>query len=136
MADLTIVFFLKKGGFHMGVQQGSKRGFRLGGPRFVPTPLCHQCEYPSEAHDPLLRNVIVIELRFKEAYCKCIENCSVLTLEETIEIAQNQDATAHQVSYMRPEFKGNPLNFKETGTQEPSGTDSSHKDQVPMNSSI
>jgi hypothetical protein len=35
-----------------------------------------------------------------------------LTLEEAIEIAQNQDATAHQVGYMRPEFKGNPLQIE------------------------
>ena len=50
-------------------------------------------------------------------------------------------ASGHQVGYMRPEFKGNPLqievhNSKETGSQEPSGTDNSHKAQVPMISPI
>ena len=95
------------------------------------------CEYPPEARDRLLRDAIVIGLRSKEAYYKCIEKGSALTLEEALEIAQNQDATAHQVGYMRPEFKGDPLqmevhNSKETGSLEPSGTDSSHKDQVPM----
>ena len=73
------------------------------------TILCDQCEYPPEARDRLLRDAIVIGLRSKEAYYKCIEKGSALTLEEAIEIAQNQDATAHQVGYMRPEFKGDPL---------------------------
>ncbi|RMX49495.1 hypothetical protein pdam_00023953 [Pocillopora damicornis] len=35
-----------------------------------------------------------------------------LTLEEAIEIAQNQDATAHQVGYIRPEFKGELLEME------------------------
>ena len=35
--------------------------------------LYDQCEYPSEARDRLLRDAIVIGLRFKEAYYKCIE---------------------------------------------------------------
>ncbi|CAH3142895.1 unnamed protein product [Pocillopora meandrina] len=48
------------------------------------TILCNQCEYPPEA----------------QAYYKCIEKDSELMLEEAIEIAQNQDATAHQVGYM------------------------------------
>ena len=76
------------------------------------TILCDQCEYPPEARDRLLRDAIVIGLRSKEAYYKCIEKGSALTLEEALEIAQNQDATAHQVSYMRPEFKGDPLQME------------------------
>ena len=76
------------------------------------TILCDQCEYPPKAHDRLLRNAIVIGLRSKEAYYKWIEKGSELTLEEAIEIAQNQDATAHQVGYMRPEFKGEPLQME------------------------
>ena len=76
------------------------------------TILCGQCEYPPEARDRLLRDAIVIGLRSKEAYYKCIEKGSALTLEEAIEIAQNQDATAHQVGYMRPEFKGDPLQME------------------------
>ena len=101
------------------------------------TILCNQCEYPPEACDWLLRDAIVIGLCSKEAYYKCIEKGSELMLEEAIEIAQNQDATAHQVSYMWPEFKGEPLqmevhNSKETGNQEPARTDGSHKDQLPM----
>ena len=35
-----------------------------------------------------------------------------MTLEEAIEIAQNQDATAHQVGYIRPEFKGELLEME------------------------
>ena len=66
------------------------------------TILCDQCEYPPEARDRLLRDAIVIGLRSKEAYYKCIDKGSELTLEEAIEIAQNQDATTHQVGYMRP----------------------------------
>ena len=76
------------------------------------TILCDQCEYPPEARDRLLRDAIVIGLRSKEAYYKCIEKGSELTLEEAIEIAQNQDATTHQVGYMRPEFKGDPLQIE------------------------
>ena len=76
------------------------------------TILCGQCEYPPEACDRLLRDAIVIGLLSKEAYYKCIEKGSALTLEEAIEIAQNQDATAHQVGYMRPEFKGDPLQME------------------------
>ena len=76
------------------------------------TILCDQCEYPPEARDRLLRDAIVIGLGSKEAYYKCIEEGSALTLEEAIEIAQNQDATAHQVGYMRPEFKGAPLQME------------------------
>ena len=76
------------------------------------TILYDQCQYPPEACDRLLRDVIVIGLRSKEAYYKCIEKGSPLMLEEAIEIAQNQDATAHQVGYMRPEFKGDPLQME------------------------
>ena len=76
------------------------------------TILCDQCDYPPEARDRLLRDAIVIGLRSKEAYYKCIEKGSELTLEEAIEIAQNQDATTHQVGYMRPEFKGDPLQIE------------------------
>ena len=54
------------------------------------TILCNQCEYPPEACDRLLGDVIVIGLHSKEAYDKCIEKGSALTLEEVIEIAQNQ----------------------------------------------
>ena len=72
------------------------------------TILCDQCEYPPEARDRLFRDAIVIGLRSNEAYYKCIDKGSELTLEEAIEIAQNQDATTHQVGYMRPEFKGDP----------------------------
>lgn len=37
------------------------------------TILCDQCEYPPEARDRLLRDAIVIGIRSKEAYYKCIE---------------------------------------------------------------
>ena len=76
------------------------------------TFLCDQCEYPPAAHDQLIRDAIVIGLRFKEAYYKCIKKGSALTLEEAIEIAQNQDATAQQVGYMRPKFKGDQLQME------------------------
>ena len=76
------------------------------------TILCNQCEYPPEARDWLLWDAIVIGLCSKEAYYKCIEKGSELMLEEAIEIAQNQDATAHQVGYMWPEFKGEPLQME------------------------
>ena len=62
----------------------------------------------------------------------------MLSIEEAIEIAQNQDATAYQVGYMRPEFKDDPLykrkfiNSDETGSRKPSGKDSSDKNQIPM----
>ena len=64
------------------------------------------CEYPPEARDRLLRDAIVIGPRSREAYFKCIEKGSALTLEEAITIAQNEDATVSQVGYMRPELKG------------------------------
>ena len=106
------------------------------------TILCDQCEYPPEARDRLLRDAIVIGLRSKEAYYKCIEKGSALTLEEAKEIAQNQDATAHQFGYMRPEFKGDPLQMevhklqgnRQTGTkwnrqqpQRPGSNDQPHR---------
>ena len=61
------------------------------------TILCDQCEYSPEARDRLLRDAIVIGLRSREAYFKCIEKGSALTLEEAITIAQNEDATVSQV---------------------------------------
>ena len=64
------------------------------------TILCDQCEYPPEARNRLLQDAIVIGLCSKEGYYKCIEKGSGYTLEEAIEITQNQDATAHQVGYM------------------------------------
>ena len=76
------------------------------------TILCDQCEYPPEARNQLPRDAIVIGLPSKEAYYKRIEKDSELMLEEAIEITQNQDATAHQVGYMRPEFKGEPLQME------------------------
>ena len=51
-------------------------------------------------------------LRSKDAYYKCIERGSSLTLEEAITIAQSQDATANQVSYMRQEFKSTPAQIE------------------------
>ena len=71
-----------------------------------------QREYPPEACDRLLRDAIVMGLGSKEAYYMCIEKGSALMLEEAIAIAQNQDATSHQVGYMRPEFRGDPLQMK------------------------
>jgi len=68
------------------------------------TILCDQCEYPSEAHDRLLRDAIAIGLRSRDAYYKCIEKASSLSLDEAIEIAQNADAAVNQVSYIRLEF--------------------------------
>ena len=62
------------------------------------------CDF--EARDRLLRDEIVIGLRSREAYFKCIEKGSALTLEEAITIAQNEDATVSQVGSMRPEVKG------------------------------
>ena len=73
------------------------------------TFLCDQCQYPPEVRDWLLRDAIVIGLRSKEPITSALKKGSALTLEETIEIAQNGDATTHQVGYMRPEIKGNPL---------------------------
>jgi len=48
------------------------------------TILCDQCEYPPDACDRLLRDATVIGLRSKEAYYKCIEEGSGLTMEEAI----------------------------------------------------
>ena len=76
------------------------------------TILSDQCEYPPEVCDRLLWGAIVIRLRSKEAHYKCIEKGSALTLKEAIEIAQNQDATAHQAGYMRPECEGDPLQME------------------------
>ena len=53
-----------------------------------------------------------IWVRSKEAYFKCIEKGSALTLEEAIEIAQIQDAIAHQVGYMRATGKGDQLQME------------------------
>ena len=66
--------------------------------------------YPNRVS--LLRDAIVIGLRSKEVYYKRIEKGSELTLEELREIAQNQDTTTHEVGYMRPEFKGGPLQIE------------------------
>ena len=69
------------------------------------TVLCDQCNYPDDARDRLLRDALVIGLRSREAYFKCIEKGSALTLDQAKEIAQNEEATCNQVGYMRPEFK-------------------------------
>ena len=73
--------------------------------------------------------LIVIGLRSKAAYYNCTEKGSALRLEETIEIAQNQDATVRRVGYMREakaiHYKWKFINSKETGSQEPSGPCSS-----------
>ena len=104
------------------------------------TFLFDQCQYPPEARDWLLRDAVVIGLRSKEAYCKCTEKGSALTLKETIEIGKPQhtrlvtcDHSSKAIHY-RYKFR----NSKETGSQlqEPTGADSSHKDQVPMLSPI
>ena len=68
------------------------------------TILCDQCEYPDGARDRLLRDAIVMGLRSKEAYYRCIEKGSTLTLEEAIVIARSHDDTTSQVGYTRPEF--------------------------------
>ena len=96
------------------------------------TILCDQCEYPPEARNQLLRDAIVIGLPSKEAYYKCIEKDSELMLEEAIEIAQNQDATAHQVGYMRPEFKGEPLQMEVHKLQGNRQSRASRKRQQPQ----
>ena len=105
------------------------------------TILCDQCEYPPEARDRLLRDAIVIGLRSKEAYYKCIAKGSALTLEEAIEIAQNQDATHTRLvtcdqNSKAIHYRWKFINSKETGSQEPSGRDSSQKYRVPMISPI
>ena len=69
------------------------------------TVLCDQCNYHKEARDRLLHDAIVIGLRSRDAYFKCIEKGSSLTLEEAISIAESAEATESQVGYMRPEFK-------------------------------
>ena len=71
------------------------------------TILCDQCNYPNEARDRLLRDAIVIGLRSRDAYFKCIEKGSALTLAQAVEIAENEEATSAQVSYMRPDFNSN-----------------------------
>ena len=96
------------------------------------TILCDQCEYPPEARDRLPRDAIVIGLRSKEAYYKCIEKGSELTLGEALEIAQNQDATAHQVGYIRPEFKGEPLQMEVHKLQENSQSRASRNREQPQ----
>ncbi|PFX34396.1 Retrovirus-related Pol polyprotein from transposon 17.6 [Stylophora pistillata] len=65
------------------------------------TILCHQCEYPPKARDRLLRDAIVIGLRYK-----CIEKAN--------------------------HYKWKFINSKETGNEEPTGTDSSNRDQLPV----
>ncbi|PFX23285.1 28S ribosomal protein S18b, mitochondrial [Stylophora pistillata] len=76
------------------------------------TILCDQCEYPPEAR-------------------------SELTLEEAIEIAQNQDATTHQVGYMQPEFKGEPLQmevYKLQGNRQSRANQNRQQQQRPASS--
>ena len=55
------------------------------------TILCDQCNYPEEAHEWLFQDAVVIGFWFREAYFKCIEKGSYLTLNQ---------ATESQVSYM------------------------------------
>jgi len=68
------------------------------------TVMVDQCGYPEQARDRLLRDAIVIGLKSRHAYFKCIEKGSSLTLQEAIQIAESSEATENQVSYMRPEF--------------------------------
>ena len=68
------------------------------------TVLCDQCKYPQEARDRLLRDAIVIGLQSKEAYYRCIEKGSDLTLQEAMTIARNHEDTMKQIDYTRPEF--------------------------------
>ena len=79
---------------------------------YIDKPLFCATRVNPEARDRLLRDAIVIGLWSKEAYYKCIEKSAALTLKEAIEIAQNQDTTGHQVGYMRPEFKDDPLQME------------------------
>ena len=69
------------------------------------TIMCDQCGYPEEARDRLLRDAIVIGLRSREAYYKCIERGTDLTLAQAQQIAESAEATENQVGYMRPEFR-------------------------------
>ena len=45
------------------------------------TFLCDQCNYPADARDRLLRDALVMCLRSKEAYYRCVEKGSNLTLD-------------------------------------------------------
>ena len=54
-----------------------------------------------------------------------------MTLEEAIEIAQNQDATAHKVGNIRPEFKGEPLQMEVHKLQGNRQSRASRKRQQP-----
>lgn len=55
--------------------------------------------------------------RAKEAYYKCIETGSALTLKDAITIAENQDATTHQVGYMRTECKSAAVQMQTTSSK-------------------
>ena len=55
-----------------------------------------------------------------------------MTLEEAIEIAQNQDATAHKVGNIRPEFKGEPLQMEVHKLQGNRQSRASRKRQQPQ----
>ena len=54
------------------------------------TILCDQCEYAPEARDRLLRDAIVIGLRSRDAYYKCIEKGSSLSLDEPLTLHRMQ----------------------------------------------
>ena len=70
------------------------------------TILCDQCNYPEDARDRLLRDAIVIGLRSKEAYYRCIDKGSALTLDEALNIARSHDDTMKQIDYTRPDLQG------------------------------
>ena len=71
------------------------------------TIFCDHCNYPEEACEWLLRDAIIIGLWSKEAYFKCMEKGSNLTLKQAIEIAENEEAMSSQVSYILSEFESN-----------------------------
>ena len=56
---------------------------------------------PSQARDRILRDAIVLGIKSENAYYKCVEKGSDLTLEETLEIVQSEDSTQHQVEASR-----------------------------------
>ena len=68
---------------------------------------CDQCNYPEEICEWLLRDAIIIGLWSKEAYFKCTEKSSNLTLKQAIEIAENEEAMSSQVSNILSEFESN-----------------------------
>lgn len=66
--------------------------------------LVTECSYPNDG-ERLLRDIIVCKINSKSAYTKCVEKGRNLTLEQAMDIINNDEAVKRQVEFTRPELK-------------------------------